>query len=298
MFCDERYFVRRRVLEGKITDSLCQVISNVEPIDIDAGAVLDAIVAQHGIFVEMPRNIFSFAHFSFQEYFTAKHIVDNGDERLVISLGAHIADIRWREVILLVLNMLNTADILYDYSISFLDGLVKDDQQITSILGWANKLAILALAPSDALMRYYDLLEKSIDMILSVKRAFERAENRWRILRRYDDQSRRPTLGVENMIHRVVEIATILDLHDLVHNFNRLKVPGQFDSADAWKDFRDSLRQAFISVEILGVNWWLTGSQIATLRRYIYGHQLLNQGLSLANLSSRSKYEKKLLATA
>ena len=47
------------------------------PIDIDAEAVLQEIIAQHGIFAQQAHRLFSFSHLTFQEYYAARYIVDN-----------------------------------------------------------------------------------------------------------------------------------------------------------------------------------------------------------------------------
>lgn len=41
-------------------------------IDIDAAAVLQEVIAQHGIFAHQASRLYSFAHLTFQEYYTAK----------------------------------------------------------------------------------------------------------------------------------------------------------------------------------------------------------------------------------
>lgn len=79
----------------------------------------------HGFFVERAKNVYSFAHLTFQEYFTAKYIIDNQwktvnesgilDENgkttlLEYIVRKHIYNAKWKEVFLLIAGMMDSAD--------------------------------------------------------------------------------------------------------------------------------------------------------------------------------------------
>lgn len=71
--------------------------------DIDGESVLKSIEINHGIIVEQARNIFKFAHLSFQEYYVSRYILNNITERLILALfRGHLFDPKWQEIILLV----------------------------------------------------------------------------------------------------------------------------------------------------------------------------------------------------
>jgi predicted NACHT family NTPase len=73
--------------------------------------VLKAIEAQHGIFVERARGIYSFSHLTFQEYFTAKYIVENAGKRSLERLvSSYLFKPHWREVILNTAGIVQEAD--------------------------------------------------------------------------------------------------------------------------------------------------------------------------------------------
>jgi len=58
-------------------------------------AVLKSIEAQHGLLVERGREIYSFSHLTFQEYFTARNFVANSDPGLgqnLIQLVSHMTE--------------------------------------------------------------------------------------------------------------------------------------------------------------------------------------------------------------
>ncbi len=77
----------------------------------ESEAVLKVIEAHHGLLIERAKSIWSFSHLTFQEYFAGKHIVDNlTPEAAFQALANHITEPRWREVFLLVVEMLTNAD--------------------------------------------------------------------------------------------------------------------------------------------------------------------------------------------
>src|SRR2546423_2935308 len=109
-FEKNQYFIPQMELERLITD----YVKNVPPHDTseatDGEVILKAIEAQHGIFVERAREVYSFSHLTFQEYFTAKYIVANAAKGTLTNLvKAHCTDKRWREVFLLTTSMLPDA---------------------------------------------------------------------------------------------------------------------------------------------------------------------------------------------
>jgi len=113
-FSENEYFIRERTL-AKMIEKYIENLPGFNPADLepDSRAILQAIAAQHGIFVERAKDVFSFAHLTFQEYFTAKYIVDNqlngSLEKLV---EEHLYDPKWKEVFLLVAGMLDDASLL------------------------------------------------------------------------------------------------------------------------------------------------------------------------------------------
>lgn len=109
--------------------------------EIEGEGVLKAIEAQHGIFVERAHQIYSFSHLTFQEYFTAKYIADNATQGTFTGLIKHCGNARWREVFLLTASLLDNADAFFDLFKRAIDDLVKGDEQLMKLLGWADKKA-------------------------------------------------------------------------------------------------------------------------------------------------------------
>lgn len=110
-FENDEYFFPQRKLELWLLDFI-QHLPRVrrEAPEPDGEALLKEIEAQHGIFVERASRIYSFAHLTFQEYFTARYLVANAVKGTIQRLVAHhLTDDRWREIFLLTAEMLDDA---------------------------------------------------------------------------------------------------------------------------------------------------------------------------------------------
>jgi predicted NACHT family NTPase len=106
------YFVPQRTLENYISLFIRNLPdTNEAELEADSEAILKAIEAHHGIFVQRAKGIYSFSHLTFQEYFTAQYIVEHASEGTLETLvSQHMSDVQWREVFLLTAGMLENAD--------------------------------------------------------------------------------------------------------------------------------------------------------------------------------------------
>lgn len=132
-FEKNQYFMPRRFLEKQIASYIQNLPeASTDSLEFDSEALLKAIEAQHGILIERARGIYSFSHLTFQEYFTAKYIIDNESKGALEALvKMHFAtgtddDVRWREVFLLVANMLDDADRFLYLMLERINGFGKD----------------------------------------------------------------------------------------------------------------------------------------------------------------------------
>lgn len=132
------YFIPERILTKQIEQYIEHLPGfKPEELDVDSHAVLKSVEAQHGIFVERANRVHSFAHLTFQEYFTAKYIVDNAREGTLETLvNEHLYDDKWKEVFLLVAGMLDSAG-------EFLLLIIKKNQNLKNDVN-VDKLTCLA----------------------------------------------------------------------------------------------------------------------------------------------------------
>jgi len=107
----------------------------------DSEAVLDAIEAQHGLLIQRAQGFWSFSHLTFQEYFTAKWFCDRADLQGLVS---HIIEERWREVFLLIAELIaqqNKADelllLIENKTIDYIKS-----SKLKGLLKWADEITI------------------------------------------------------------------------------------------------------------------------------------------------------------
>jgi predicted NACHT family NTPase len=71
---DDQLFFPRQTVLAHIQDFQAE---NENAPELDAAQILTEIEVEQGILVERSRDTYSFSHLTFQEYLTAKCIVDN-----------------------------------------------------------------------------------------------------------------------------------------------------------------------------------------------------------------------------
>lgn len=109
--------------------------ANDDSLDIDAENVLLEMIAQHGIIVPRAKRVYSFAHLTFQEYFTAKFIAENRDTGALKNLvNERLGDKKWREIFLLTANMLPNADAFFNLMREDIERMIRGDKKLIEIL--------------------------------------------------------------------------------------------------------------------------------------------------------------------
>jgi predicted NACHT family NTPase len=136
------YFFKQKEVERYITQyiqNLPDASTDPEVLELDSAAVLKSIEAQHGLFVERARGIYSFSHLTFHEYFTARKIVTSCnqydiDDPILQGLVSHLTEQCWQEVFLLTVGMLDSADALLQLMKSQVDWLLATDEKLQQLL--------------------------------------------------------------------------------------------------------------------------------------------------------------------
>lgn len=144
------YFFKQKELEQYISDyirNLPDAKNDQEALQLDSEAVLKSIEAQHGLLVERAQKIYSFSHLTFQEYFTARKIVESSEPKTLQHLVSQITEKRWREVFLLTAEMLQNADDLLRLMRKEIDKLVSFDDKLQQFLIWVNQKSLLVNVP-------------------------------------------------------------------------------------------------------------------------------------------------------
>jgi hypothetical protein len=126
------YFFKQQDLEAFITDFLSL---NQE----EAFYVLKAIEAQHGLLVERARQIYSFSHLSFQEFFAARYIIRHCSKFTIQKLltAANITDSRWQEVILNVASLMDNADYFFYVFLNTVNKILAHKTTLIRLINWS-----------------------------------------------------------------------------------------------------------------------------------------------------------------
>jgi predicted NACHT family NTPase len=164
------YLFEQHTVQGYIADYL-GALPDAEPdseqLFHDSEAVLQAIGVQHGLLIAQAQGIYSFSHRTFQEYFTAKKNFESEDwESWVI----HITEARWREVFLLVFEIIKSDNKSSDYLLRLMkdkiDSVIESDKTLKRFLKWVSQKSRstqLAYRPA-GVRAFYLTLEPTNDL--------------------------------------------------------------------------------------------------------------------------------------
>jgi hypothetical protein len=295
-FQKNQYFILQPELEHYITD----YIKNVPPHDInetaDGEAILKALEAQHGIFVERARGIYSFSHLTFQEYFTAKYIVANATERILKNLiKYHSADERWREVFLLTTSLLQDASSFMRYFRRGIDELLRGDEKLKMLLAWAKKKSdSIPFDPSLVRSGYLFIelfhesettgLRKAIGRAsafdLNLAPSFELDyELRLALTTEYGDAYKSVNI---NRLTRISHIARSLGINEFTEELSALSPPTREATDEEWQKFTSQIRMLATKHRDIRHEWKLTKTQEEQLTDYLNANLLFRECLALA----------------
>ncbi len=332
-FLNDKYSFKQREFLDYIANFLKNLPeASVETIKSDSEVVFRTIEAQHEIFKEQSKGIYSFSHLTIQEYFTAKYIVDHVEEEILNNLIHHLTDERWRGVFLLTAGMLTSADGLILLMKEKTDQII-DDEQIRRLLTWAKDKAASSSASynTNAIIAFYIYLARVPTSTLVFDLDITCAHDNICICDLHLDYSfvlllvlacGRARGGLD--IHYALTLAHILGLDfNLAYDFDRIfkfalhcidklnlttlkgklialkgKISGRNISQKIWVEFADELQKVMFTHRNLGHDFNLSQSQNNKLASYLYANKLivdcLNAGCDITD-KNRDKILKELL---
>ncbi|QDL11580.1 signal transduction protein [Brasilonema sennae CENA114] len=314
------YFFKQKEIEREITQyiqNLPNASTNPEALQLDSEAVLKSIEAQHGLFVERARSIYSFSHLTFHEYFTARKLVTSANpyatnDKALQALTTHLTEKRWREVFLLTVGMLDSADALLQLMKNTIDALLEKDEKLQEFFAWVEQksssvetsykpAAVRSFyvylargrgrAQDRALNRALNLalylnlaldLDLALNLALNRARALNRALNRARALNLVRDLAR--ALNLARDLAQALNLARDrnLKLQQLLQQLeNQLpKHKNDLEAYVSWwqaesQAWTQQLRTVMIEYRNIGHDWQFSDSQKKLLIQYLDANKLL-----------------------
>ena len=313
-FARGEYFFKERVAIqeiGKYIENLPDARSD-EDLLVDSRSVLRDIVAQHGLLTERATGIYSFSHLTFHEYFVARSIVDISNpvkyEAALSLLMEHVADKRWREVFLLVVERSEDAGYVLTRVKREIDEMLADDESLQKFLVWVKTktdevnitykpAAVRAFYFFNALARAgtTDLLNRFVFIInhalarslglapnlnldpgfaldLALCLAFDQTLN----FNYYLSLDRREAFDVAfDRARDLADRALVQQLQQLCNH-----MPNGFDDLKEWfksngQDWIRQLRKVMIEHRNISHDWQFSQSQKELLRKYYDANKLL-----------------------
>ena len=320
------YFFNKKKVEQQITNYMSNLTTNTNiELQLDSEAVLKSLEAQHGILVERAREIYSFSHLTFQEYFTAKEIVTTSSpqalEMALKQLASRITEKRWREVFLLTTSMLPKADYLLQLIKRQIDDLIHD-KHLQNFLTWLSQKSraitvpykvvavrafyldlslgfdlklnpalslALKLDPALGLALKFDLeLDLELDFALSLARTLD-----FSLARALDCTLAR---AIDRELQREAQLSPLGE--SLQHLKEQL--PGSDEDEKSFKKWWKAKGEAWIgelrAVQIkyrnIGYNWQFSDQQRQELQQYHDANKLLVDCLQSACYTTRAVREE------
>ena len=167
-FARGEFFFKEEELSQFIQNYLLKLPSGEVDAEPNGEYVIKAIVAQHGILVEQAQNIFSFSHLTFQEYFTARKMVDNVQKRSIEwMMKEKLDDKRWHEVFLLTASLFPDATNFFRVFSKALVHYFMSNQKLRRLDLWANQKSQRYEKIENPIVRKIMALELVLDVELA-----------------------------------------------------------------------------------------------------------------------------------
>lgn len=143
MFFKGVFLIPQFTLVNHIREHLLEFPQDVRAEAWDPEVIVQSIAEQHGLLVERLAGTYAFSHLTFQEYLTAKHIVENiHDHAILNEIAMHVCDDQWKEVFLMVASLLDSALVLFSVLQRSMKTLLLKNPELVTIFNQLEKVVL------------------------------------------------------------------------------------------------------------------------------------------------------------
>ncbi|OUL22051.1 NACHT domain-containing protein [Nostoc sp. 106C] len=162
----QKYFWQQRELE-KIIENYIENILEITPETLvnHSQDILRAIEANHGLLIKQAKDLYSFSHLTFQEYFVAHYIVEKRNtETLNEVIKQHLTNHQWREVFLMIAGRLANTDEFLKLMFRQINTLVVENKALQDMLTWLDDVTSLHAVKSSSWRAFYLLVDQVFEL--------------------------------------------------------------------------------------------------------------------------------------
>lgn len=171
----QKFFWRQSELEGLINNYIENILEiDPDTLALDSLAVLKTLEANHGLLVKQAKDIYSFAHLTFQEYFVANYIVESRESKTLENfIKERLTEPQWREIFLIVAGRLSHADNFFKIIFSQINKLV-ESRELQEMLTWLYDVTSIHDVKSSSWRAFYLFINHELPLFgnLSTERNY------------------------------------------------------------------------------------------------------------------------------
>lgn len=137
------FYVQQDILNDMIEDHISSIFPDLkaaQDIEQTRKNILEYLESEIGLLIKAARNIYSFSHKTFQEYFTARFIAKSGENDYLELLSGNLVDENhWLEVLIFTGAMLDNANSLVQKITCRINASIEKDPTLKDFLTWSRE---------------------------------------------------------------------------------------------------------------------------------------------------------------
>ncbi|MGF1933654.1 MAG: NACHT domain-containing protein [Nostoc sp. ChiQUE02] len=163
-----KYFWQQRELEKLISNYIENILEIApESLAFDSQEILKTFEANHGLLVKQAKDLYSFSHLTFQEYFVANYIVESRNPEILKEvIKQQLTKRQWREIFLMIAGRLANADDFLKLIFGQINILVKN-KVLQDMLTWLDDVTNLHAVKSSSWRAFYLFVDQEFELYIN-----------------------------------------------------------------------------------------------------------------------------------